>query len=64
MLGSIRQVPGGYFQVDLYNLVAMNCDLVYNFVLEREHSVLINGIPCATVGQGVIPGIRDLLEPN
>jgi len=40
------------FPVDMAQVTAYSCDAVYSFVLETSHVMLINGIPCITLGHG------------
>jgi len=41
-----------YFPCHLGKLVEKSCQVVYNFVLENEHVVIVNGVECVTLGHG------------
>ena len=38
------------FSKDIGETVNINCDYLYNFVLESGHILIINNIPCCTLG--------------
>lgn len=40
------------FPINLGNITLVDCDAVYNFVLEDHHIMKINGIECVTLGHG------------
>lgn len=42
------------FPIDLYPMQrAVACDAVYNFVLRSGHVMVIQGVPCVTLGHGI-----------
>jgi Mg-chelatase subunit ChlD len=43
------------FPIDLHPIHRIvPCDAVYNFVLRTEHVMVIQGVPCVTLGHGII----------
>ena len=40
------------FPINLGRVMIMECEAVYNFVLEDKHIMNINGIECVTLGHG------------
>lgn len=41
-----------HFPINLGSLTMVDCDAVYNFVLEEHHIMKINGFECVTLGHG------------
>jgi len=41
-----------HFPGSLGDVVLQSCPAVYNFVLSSEHSIMINGVACVTLGHG------------
>lgn len=38
------------FPYDIHNIEEVPCEAVYNFVLDKGHVILVNGIECITLG--------------
>ncbi|KAL0486297.1 developmentally-regulated vWFA domain protein [Acrasis kona] len=47
------------FPNEVSSAVNVKCDAVFTFVLEKDHVVLVNGVPCVTLGHGFKDDVRE-----